>query len=645
MTLNVRCSNVVDEGRDEKMNEKNHWMRIIHLLFLCPLFAVSVVLAQNDIVDFGSDRWELKNGEIVEYLDRTCLSGYALLKEVVFENGIIEVDIAVKDNKVRGYPGIIFRMQSPEDYERFYIRPHRASLYPDALQYMPVFNGVDCWQLYNGNGYTANADIPAQQWVHVKMEISGTQARIFLDGAEQPSLAILRLKHGTSKGALGLMGQRGGNAYFSNFKYTVDNELQFDPPPEEETPFGMITEWELSQTFKASEIDLERHPEDQGLRDVTWQRVQCEPSGLVNIACYAGRSGREPDCIWARTTIHTDKDEVREYQFGYSDVIVIFLNKKLMFSGNSAYTSRDPSFLGIVGLNDGVYLPLKKGDNELLLMIWESFGGWGFMFRDADAIFQHERLTKLWEFQEGLKYPESAVYDRKREILYVSNYFNDGNEFISKVTLDGAVEELQWITNLDRPTGLCLCEDRLYAVERNNLVEIDVELGQIIKRFTVPEPGFLNDVAFDDLGNGYISDGRKDVIYKFENDEIDVWLQSDEIKDPNGLCIDKDVLLVGTSGDGCLKAVGLSDKSIQTIVNLGSGSIMDGVKADGKGNLILSDFNGRVFHVSSSGHKTEILNTTAPKHYCADLEYIPGENILVITSLYDNSLRTYRYFD
>jgi hypothetical protein len=293
--------------------EKNHWMKRVHPVLLCLFFTVPVGLAQNDIIDFESDRWELKDGEIVEYLGRTCLSGYATLKDVVFENGTIEVDIVVKDNKVRGYPGIIFRMQSPENYERFYIRPHRASLYPDALQYMPVFNGVECWQLYNGDGYTANADIPGQQWIHVRMEISGSQARIYLENAEQPSLVIPRLKHGASQGTLGLMGQRGGSAYFSNFKYTIDNTLRFDPPAEENTPLGMITEWELSQTFKASEIDFERPPEEQELRDMAWQEVQCEPSGLVNIARYVGRSGREPDCIWARATISAEKDGVREF--------------------------------------------------------------------------------------------------------------------------------------------------------------------------------------------------------------------------------------------------------------------------------------------------------------------------------------------
>ncbi|UCE19597.1 MAG: SMP-30/gluconolactonase/LRE family protein [Gemmatimonadota bacterium] len=617
-------------------------VKTIVLSVLSLLTFILSVSSQNDIVDFGSDRWDLKNGEIVEYLDRTCLSGYVVLKDVVFENGVIEVDIAVKDNKVRGYPGIIFRMQSPGNYERFYIRPHRASLYPDALQYMPVFNGVECWQLYNGDGYTANADLPAQQWVHVKMEISGTQARIFLDNAEQPSLVISRLKHGASKGTLGLMGQRGGNAYFSNFKYTIDNELHFDPPLEEHTPLGMITEWELSQGFKASEVDLERPPEDQGFRDLTWQRVRCEPSGLVNVARYVGRSGRAPDCVWARTTIHSDKDEIREYQFGYSDVIVIFLNKKLIFSGNSAYTSRDPSFLGIVGLNDGVYLPLRKGDNELLLMIWESFGGWGFMFRDADAIFQHEGITSLWEYKKGLKYPESAVYDEKRDVLYVSNYFNDGDEFLSKVTLSGEMKDLRWITGLDRPTGLCLYEDKLYAVERGNLVEIDIDRGHIVHRYAVPEPVFINDVAFDDSGNAYISDVQKNVIYKFAGGEFELWLQHDEIQSPNGLCIDNNVLLVGNTGDGCLKAVDLSDKSIRTVVSLGNGSVMDGVKMYASGKYVISDFNGRVFLVSLDGQKMELLNITGPKQYCADLEFIRDENMLIIPTMYDNRLMTYK---
>lgn len=38
---------------------------------------------------------------------------------------------------------------------------------------------------------------------------------------------------------------------------------------------------------------------------------------------------------------------------------------------------RDYRFLGTIGLFDEVYLPLKKGENELWLAVTESFGGWG----------------------------------------------------------------------------------------------------------------------------------------------------------------------------------------------------------------------------------------------------------------------------
>jgi hypothetical protein len=56
-----------------------------------------------------------------------------------------------------------------------------------------------------------------------------------------------------------------------------------------------------------------------------------------------------------------------------------------MAGGRSAQNFRDPGFLGIVSAeNDAVYLPLKKGANELMLAVSELGGGWGFVCRLAD---------------------------------------------------------------------------------------------------------------------------------------------------------------------------------------------------------------------------------------------------------------------
>lgn len=112
-------------------------------------------------------------------------------------------------------------------------RPHHSNTarVPDVLQYVAAFNGIDSWQLYRGDGRTAYADVPRNEWMHVKLEVSGTQARVFLGDAAQPALVIHDLARGRSKGGLGLMGPQDGTAYFSGFGYRADDTLRLDPPP------------------------------------------------------------------------------------------------------------------------------------------------------------------------------------------------------------------------------------------------------------------------------------------------------------------------------------------------------------------------------------------------------------------------------
>ncbi len=613
-------------------------------LLICLLFAALCAHAEGGIVDFETDRWELVDAEVVEHLGRKALLGTAILKDVQFENGVIEVDIA-GSGFIRSYPGIIFRRQSEVDFERFYIRPHRGNgLMDDALQYVPTINGVAAWQLYSGDGFTAAGVIPSDEWVHIRLEIKGKQGRVYLGDSAEPALVIQELKHGESSGTIGVMGQKSEQAFFSNFKYELTDDLQFDPPPEKVPPLGMITQWELSRPFKHSEIDIERTPAAQGFTELEWREVTADPSGLVDVSRYIRRAPGEPDWVWARKIIKAESARTMELSFGYSDYISIFLNGRLLFAANSAYRSRDPGFVGIVGLNDSVYLPLEEGENELLFLIGESFGGWGFMARDAEAIFMHQSLTKLWEIDRTFKFPESVQYDAERDLLYVSNFFNGGKEFISRVKPDGEILDLEWVPGLDRPTGMYLDGGRLYVAERGGLVVIDTASGEIAARHAIPEAGFPNDIAGDpSTGDLYVSDSRRNVVYRFRAGEFEVWLEGEEFKGLNGLYLDKGRLLVGCSEDGCIRSVSLADKESETLVCLGEGSLMDGVRGDGRGNYIVSDFRGRAFLVAPSGEKTELLNTTARGILCADLEYVPERNLLVIPTLNNNLLAAYEY--
>jgi len=584
--------------------------------------------AQCDEVGFNSDRWSLVAADTSQHLGRTALKGIAWLEDVVFENGLIEVDIAVTSDRQRSYPGLVFRRQSPGDYERFYIRPHRSALYADVLQYTPVFKGVAGWQLYNGDGATAVATIPVGRWFHLKMEIQGSQARVYVDGAEEPELVITELKHGLSRGPIGVFGPRDGTAYFSNFSYILTDSLQFDAPAEVVPAFGAIKEWELSDPVSSLDIDIEKTPYELGLDELNWTKVSTEPSGLLDISRHFVWDYLGANLVWARATVHSDVEQVREYTFGYSDAVVLFMNGQLMFSGVSTYQGRDPSFLGIIGYNDAVYLPLKEGDNELLVAVNEAFGGWGLMVRDADTVFQAPGVSRLWEIKENIRFPESAVYDGENDVLYVSCYFN-------------AVIDLQWVAGMNRPTGLAIRDGKLYAVERRSLAQIDITTGEILKRFTIEGAVFPNDIAFDEAGNGYITDNTGSVLYKFADDTITVWLQNDDVIAPNGIYFDEGRLLVGCTGDGCLKAVDLESKRVVTVASLGRGSIMDGITPDGRGNFFVSDFNGRIFRVTRAGEKTEIINSSSPTLYTADITYIPEKNLLIVPRLYSNELTAY----
>jgi len=618
----------------------------------CALAALACALspleagAQEGVTDFDSDVWVKRNAEVVEHAGRLSLAGFAYLEGVEFTNGVIDVDVAVPDKDARSYPGIVFRMQSEGDYERLYLRPHRTPLYPDAVQYTPVMNGIAGWQLYNGPGLTAATVIPEGEWVHLRLEVGGEQARLYLGGAHEPALVIDHLRHGVSTGSVGVMGPSDGTAYFSNFTYREDDDLGFEPVPWADMPPGTVTEWEISQAFTLGEVDLEVPPSEQSGLTVEWRRVEPDRTGLVDVARYTGRIGREPDCVFARTVLAGSEGEVVRLEFGYSDAVSVFLNGELLFTGSSAYTQRDPSFLGIIGYFDAVYLPLVEGENDLSLIVTESFGGWGFMCRDGNAVFMADGISGAWE-AGGFLTPESVVHDAARGVLYVSNFDGysragpAGSQYISRVAVSGEVVDPSWVAGLAMPTGMAISDGMLYVVERGGLVEIDIESAEIVARHPVPGARFPNDVAVDEDGRVYVSDSAASVIYRFAEGAFEPWLEGDEMLNPNALLTHDGALLVGSTGDRRLKSVDLETGEVSIVAEFPSGNI-DGIRVDEDGNYLVSHWEGRVYRVDPAGKVERILDTTVSGENCADFDYVKDERLLVAPTFRGDRLAAYR---
>jgi hypothetical protein len=344
-----------------------------------------------------SPRWQLEGrASAGEYLGRPCLSlngGVATVKDLELRDGVIDVDVATP--AARGFFGIQFRIAEGKDGEWVYLRQHKSGQ-ADAMQYTPVLNTGLNWQLYSGPGFIGAVEIPKADWFHMRLVVAGAQARLYVKDMEKPALVMDDLKSGVQKGQLGLAVLI-GETCFAGFEVRETPPVPWERrlPP---MPAGALTRWSLSPSYDALARDLER-PLSPAERDaIQWQEVEAEAPGLVPLNRYrdsphprvtfasdfSKRLDPQPgmQVVYARTTIDAERDEVRKLLLGYSDDVSVFLNGQILYRGRSAQNFRDPAFLGIVSVeNDAVYLPLKKGRNELMLAVSELGGGWGFVSR------------------------------------------------------------------------------------------------------------------------------------------------------------------------------------------------------------------------------------------------------------------------
>jgi len=348
-----------------------------------------------------SPRWDLQGqAKAAEYQGRKCLfldGGAAALKDFEMRDGVVDVDVATPAS--RGFFGIYFRIVNDGANAEFvYLRQHKSGL-PDAMQYTPVLNTGLNWQIYNGPGFTGAVDIPKDVWFHLRLEVVGAQAKLYVKDMDEPALVMNDLKSGVQKGQVALVVLTGAT-YFSNveIRTTPDAPWERHLPP---MPPGTLTKWSLSPSYDALARNLERPLSPSESNAIRWQDVEAEPPGFVVINRYreapnlivsfendfSKRLEPQPGMkvVYARTSIDSDRDQVKKLDIGYSDDVSVFLNGKILYRGRSAQGFRAPGFLGIVNSeNDAVYLPLKTGRNELMLAVSELGGGWGFICRLED---------------------------------------------------------------------------------------------------------------------------------------------------------------------------------------------------------------------------------------------------------------------
>ncbi len=259
-------------------------------------------------------------------------------------------------------------------------------------------------------------------------------------------------------------------------------------------------------------------------------------------------------------------------------------------------------------------------------------------------------LSQIWETESVFLGPESIVYDSEREVLYVSNVnvSKDANgkdsifsEFISKVALDGNIIDLNWIENINRPTGITIFNDQLYVTTRSSLLIIDINKGSVESSVEIPGAGFPNDLTVDDDGVVYITDSGKKTVYRIKSGIVENWIVDDEIARPNGILYDNGKIIIGVNSDNYLKSIDIKTGDIQDIAFLDEGEI-DGISKF-KDAYLVSHVKGNIYLVSNNGEVTELLNTREDDTRHADFGFIESKRMIISPVINKSKLIAYTF--
>lgn len=156
----------------------------------------------------------------------------ALLGGADFKDGTIQLEVAGAPrpgtpSDSRGFIGVSVRTRAHGAWsEVFYLRPTNARADDQLRRNHSVQYASDPefpWYRLRRESpgvYESYADMEAGAWTSMRIEVAGTTARLYVNGASQPCLVINDLKHGDRSGRIGLWAHVETDAYFGPITVT-----------------------------------------------------------------------------------------------------------------------------------------------------------------------------------------------------------------------------------------------------------------------------------------------------------------------------------------------------------------------------------------------------------------------------------------
>lgn len=359
-------------------------------------------------VAMNASAWELnaQGGEFVQHKNVPAmkLAGRerAIIRGLDFRDGTIEYDV---EPLAEGFAGIYFHMADNNESEYVYLRTARAG-HPaamDAIQYAPNVKGVLLWDLFYW--FQGPANIKKDDWNHIKLVVSGAQMVVYVNDVTTTTLEIPQLEGDTQSGHIAF----DGRCIIANVsvKPGVVEGLPARPgfDPTHHDP-RYIRRWQVSQP---QQLPPGRDLIDKDFPNASteWLTCSAERRGLVNLSRQFGMSNPRR-YVWLRAKINSPAAKNASLTLGFSDDVWVFVNRAPVYVDKNNYVSpsmRKKPDGRISTDNSRIEIPLKEGDNELLIGLANDFYGWGTIARFDDL----EGLTLSTDFPKPIAPPSDLT--------------------------------------------------------------------------------------------------------------------------------------------------------------------------------------------------------------------------------------------
>lgn len=312
--------------------------------------------------------------------------GFVASKNTQFDNGTIEFDIKPVGEEM---PGIRFHQKNGDNADMLYFRVSPdCPASQDCLQYVPIIKGRVLWDVYPQ--YQAAAPFRENEWNHIRLVISGKRMNVFVNGRTEPSLSVAHLETDATTGTIALE----GTAYYANLTVMPGVTNGLDPKAAPDPTAGdrrYLVRWQGTAPVTLGTMEqpsLSNLPASAS----SWSPITADYGGLINLSRFNPPTpkGQPRQIIWLRTTVQSDREQVRHVSVGWLREIWVFANGQSVFSGKNLYNVKGGRKApdGRLSLeNDGFDLPLHKGANHIVVAIdgntpdMRGRYGWGFIMR------------------------------------------------------------------------------------------------------------------------------------------------------------------------------------------------------------------------------------------------------------------------